>query len=88
MLSKCANPACLAKFRYWGEGRIFSLVPGSDTVDFRVLFDHTAGGDIERFWLCDVCAKNMTVCRVQGRTVVRRLPGRTWPAETEKSVAS
>ena len=88
MLSKCANPSCSAKFRYLGEGRIFTLVHGSEAVELRVLFDHTAAGEVERYWLCDVCAQSMTVCRHHGRVVVRRLPGRGWPAETEKTVVS
>ncbi len=87
MLSKCANPSCSAKFRYLGEGRIFSLVPGIETVEFRVLVDHPAG-QVERYWLCDVCSRSMTVARVQGRVVVRHMPGREWPAETRNSAIS
>jgi hypothetical protein len=83
MLSKCANPSCSTKFRYLGEGRIFSLLPGSESAEFRMLLDHPAVGQVERYWLCDVCARNMTLCRVQGHIVVRRLPGRALPAESE-----
>ncbi len=86
MLSKCANPSCSARFRYLGEGRIFSLVPGIETVELRVLLDHPAG-EVERYWLCDLCAKSMTLCRVHGRVVVRRFSRRGWPAEIESPVA-
>jgi hypothetical protein len=55
MLSKCANPACSANFRYLHEGRLFHVeiglaAPGPENV-----------ARFERFWLCEECSKSMTV---------------------------
>ncbi len=71
MLSKCANPACSAPFRYLHEGRIFTA-----------LFDTRAGvraadgfedspRRVERYWLCDTCAHTMTLVLSGGRVVLR-----------------
>jgi len=86
MLSKCANPSCSATFRYLGEGRIFTLVPGSESPLLHGVWDHASESIVERYWLCNVCAQTMTVCRLNDRVVVKRLPGRASPAETENSV--
>ncbi len=73
MLSKCANPACSAAFRFLHEGRIFSLVrrpgegPGSEP--------GPPNGQPERYWLCDRCAQAMTLVWSQGAVVLKALPG-------------
>lgn len=73
MLSKCANPACSATFRFLHEGRIFSLahrpgaVPGSEPV--------ATNGPLERYWLCDRCAQVMTLVWRRGAVVLKALPG-------------
>jgi len=53
MLSKCANPACSATFRYLHDGTLFHGAVGSappEQVNTR-----------ERFWLCGECSEKMTV---------------------------
>jgi len=58
MLSKCANPACSAQFRYLHQGKIFQLSPTPEV-------DAITGGMFEqfyeRFWLCEKCCKEMRV---------------------------
>jgi len=62
MLSKCANPACLARFRYLHEGRVFKIERGKVT----------SGGmgspirRIEYFWLCERCAQTLKVVLENG----------------------
>lgn len=71
MVSKCANPACSASFRYLHEGRIFSIYsvnPGR-LPDWR-----ESGANIERYWLCPACARNMTLVLRQGEVVVQKFP--------------
>ncbi len=54
MLSKCANPACLARFRTLRSGRLFQVeikaVPSGHA--------HPSSR-IEYFWLCGDCARVM-----------------------------
>jgi hypothetical protein len=73
MLSKCANPACSASFRYLHQGRIFSLLSGLGC-GANAVWDHLLERQVERYWLCDSCAQTMTVCRDNDHAVVRRLP--------------
>ena len=80
MLSKCANPACSARFRYLHEGRIFSAI-----FDAR---GRARGGDgfgemprrVERYWLCDICADTMTLVISAGRVVLRPIALPTMPS--------
>ncbi|MBZ5566431.1 MAG: hypothetical protein LAN64_01130 [Acidobacteriia bacterium] len=76
MLSKCANPACFASFRYLHVGRIFTLLSGPELRGAYAVWDHAVEHHVERFWLCEACSQTMTVCRVNDRVVVRRLPPR------------
>ena len=69
MLSKCANPACLARFHYLHEGRIFNIEAGTVGSD---------GGSpvvrrIEHFWLCERCAQTLTVVMENGVVSTRPL---------------
>ena len=57
MLSKCANPACLARFHYLHEGRIFNVETGTVASDR----NSSAIRKIEHFWLCEGCAQTLTV---------------------------
>jgi hypothetical protein len=66
MLSKCANPDCSASFRYLHQGKLFRI-EASAGLDRRRT---TLGSDddnkkplrrLELYWLCEECAKNMTV---------------------------
>jgi hypothetical protein len=59
MLSKCANPACGAQFRYLNTGRVFAA-------EYRTASD--AGSEfvqVQRhlrcFWLCPTCSELMTI---------------------------
>jgi hypothetical protein len=67
MLSKCLNPHCSATFQYLGQGRLFC-------VDFSEAGRKNARAakpvvapirrksyPIEHFWLCEDCARAMTV---------------------------
>jgi len=69
VLSKCANPACLAGFHYLHEGRIFNIEAGTVASD---------GGSpvvrrIEHFWLCERCAQTLTVVMENGVVSTRPL---------------
>jgi hypothetical protein len=69
MLSKCANPACSARFRYLRQGRIFNLevtILSSDG-------DGNVRPKIEHFWLCDRCAAVMKVVWENGAVSTRPL---------------
>ena len=61
MLSKCANPKCAASFRYLHEGRLFRVELESESRKF------------EYFWLCDECARIMTL-GADGQVVPARRP--------------
>ncbi|MBZ5628964.1 MAG: hypothetical protein LAO06_08870 [Acidobacteriia bacterium] len=76
MLSKCANPACSASFRYLHEGRIFTLLCEPEFRGAHAVWDRAAEQHVARFWLCDACSQTMTVCRVNDHAVVRPLPPR------------
>jgi len=57
MLSKCANPECPEKFLFLHLGKLFCLGPTPE-------IEASAGAlslPQERFWLCDRCAKIMTI---------------------------
>jgi hypothetical protein len=57
MLSKCANPECAEKFLFLHCGKLFYLTRTPEV-------EACAGGAPpirERFWLCDRCAKVMTI---------------------------
>jgi hypothetical protein len=65
MVSKCANPGCEAPFRYFHTGKLFRLDKQSG-YERRGL----RGGErdakkpmrrVEFYWLCDDCAKRMTL---------------------------
>jgi hypothetical protein len=69
MLSKCANPACSARFRYLRQGRIFTL-------EIKTLSSGRRGqcsSKMEHFWLCDSCAKAMEIVWENGRVSTRAL---------------
>ena len=71
MLSKCANPACSAQFRYLHQGKIFQLSPTPEV-------DAMTGGIFEqfyeRFWLCEKCCTEMRVAWDGTKAVVLPLP--------------
>jgi len=69
MLSKCANPACSAAFRYLRQGRIFNLELKTPSWDGDAERNHK----VEHFWLCDRCARVMEVVWENGEVSTRRL---------------
>ena len=70
MISKCANPACSARFLYLHDGKLFRFereAPNSEEV--LVGFDPAVlkpsrGGDF--FWLCAKCSTTMTLIHCKG----------------------
>ena len=62
MLSKCANPACLSRFHYLHEGRIFNI----ETAIVSSESNSSATRKIEHFWLCERCAQTLTVTLENG----------------------
>jgi hypothetical protein len=67
VLSKCANPACLARLHYLHEGRIFNIETGSVASDGNNSVSHR----IEHFWLCERCAQTLTVVMENGAVTTR-----------------
>jgi hypothetical protein len=86
MVSKCANPACLARFHYLHQGRIFNLETDA------VSSDRKSSGirRIEHFWLCERCAETLTVVIENGAVNTRPLHPELSagaPQEPRKNVA-
>lgn len=71
MLSKCANPACSARFQYLSQGKLFQLSPTPE-VDAITggLWEHFS----ERFWLCEKCCLEMKIVWDGTKAVVVPLP--------------
>jgi hypothetical protein len=76
MLSKCANSACSAKFRYLGEGKVFVVGHRSSTYTRQC----DAGSEFEQirrefrcFWLCSECSQLLTL-QASGEGGVRLAP--------------
>jgi hypothetical protein len=69
VLSKCANPACLARLHYLHEGRIFKL----ETSTISLARKGSPGHRIEHFWLCERCAQTLTVVMENGVVTTRPL---------------
>ena len=70
MVSKCANPECIASFRYFHQGKLFRV-----EVDVGVDRRRSLGDDeetqkhlrrIEFYWLCENCAGRMTLVFEKG----------------------
>ena len=83
MLSKCANPSCLAKFQYMHEGKLF------------VVDEHASGGASEfraaphrlrYFWLCSQCAQTLTVA-CDGRSWGKVVPVHAGAPECTRAAA-
>ena len=57
MVQKCVNPFCNRPFRYLTHGKLF-------VVEFPIRLTerrHHLAGRREHFWLCEECARTMTV---------------------------
>lgn len=81
MVSKCANPACSARFLYLHEGRIFAVRPlTSANTDI-------SRSVVERYWLCDTCAQNMTLVLHRDGVTLERLTHETEPVSNTRKGA-
>jgi len=69
VLSKCANPVCLARFRYLHEGRIFNVETGTVPAEGHGPHIHK----IEHFWLCERCAQTLSIVSENGVVTTRPL---------------
>jgi hypothetical protein len=69
VLSKCANPACLARFHYLHEGRIFKIETATVASDSKSSLTRR----IEYFWLCERCMQTLTVVLENGVVSTRPL---------------
>ena len=76
MVSKCANPECAARFRYFHQGKLFRWETEVG-IDRR----RSLGSDdemkkpirrIEFYWLCENCADRMTLVFEKGVGVSTR----------------
>ena len=76
MISKCANPACSARFLYLHEGRLFRFErEAMEDTEPLMGFDpgmrkHSRG--VEFYWLCENCAATMTLIYREGLGVTTR----------------
>lgn len=69
VLSKCANPECSEQFLYLHQGKLFCLTP---TPEVQAIGQIAIPKLTERFWLCDRCAKTLTL--VWGGTHAKLVP--------------
>jgi len=77
MVAKCANPTCVTLFRYLRGGKLFRVDPPPysansasplppPAAEFKLTVRHS-----EYFWLCEQCAKSMTLTSNQyGRSTI------------------
>jgi hypothetical protein len=63
MLSKCANPACDARFQYLHIGKLFAIeVRRCTQARMPISTEPVRTNDESRyFWLCSTCCKSMTI---------------------------
>jgi hypothetical protein len=78
MLSKCANPVCMARFHYLHEGKIFNIEITTWSAHSEEMSLHR----IEHYWLCEACAKVYRVGLANG-TVSIHLLHRELPSKVE-----
>ena len=65
MVSKCANPDCSTPFRYFHTGKLFRADTAFGFDRRRTMGQEVQQGKplrrLEFFWLCDECARKMTL---------------------------
>lgn len=62
MLSKCANPECSARFRYFGQGKLFRIETASGFERRRAMGENKKPlRRVEFYWLCENCAGRMVL---------------------------
>ena len=69
MLSKCANPACQAPFRYLHEGRLFNVFEAVPGAGQRPAY----ASRMELYWLCNHCVKTVRIVLQEGKVMTRPL---------------
>ena len=76
MLSKCANPACAKRFRYFHEGKLFRMAVSAESDGDPGAGMKKSSERIEFFWLCDACKTELTLTFKVGMgvTTVNLLP--------------
>lgn len=79
MLSKCANPDCSEKFLFLHSGKLFCLAPTPQVERSASALSPLR----ERFWLCDRCAKVMTI--VWDGTKAKLIPLTQSPMRAKKT---
>lgn len=78
MVSRCANPACAAPFRYLHEGKLFQIERplNRNAANHNEFPDDATGrkpaSQVELFWLCKNCSLTMTLIFEKGGRVVTR----------------
>ncbi len=75
MLSRCANPACGAPFRYLNQGMVY-LAEWANEGDACELADpagplNKRWGRREMYWLCSTCNRTLTLIANGGQVVAR-----------------
>ena len=70
MLAKCANPACLTRFRYLENGTLFRLENEARSSSDRPFQEY--------FWLCGGCSPGLTL-RLNAAGRLRVAKGNTLP---------
>ena len=66
VLSKCANPRCKARMKYMHDGSLYVVPkPAMDKywTSNRGEFSAPPGKQIECFWLCDMCSRQLTISK-------------------------
>lgn len=75
MLSKCANPQCSCTFLHLSDGKLFRWdthsKPGNPDFGFDISAKKPAQ-HIEFFWLCNGCARTMTLTFQRGVGVITK----------------
>ncbi len=67
MVDKCANPLCNKSFRYFRGGRLYAFTRRDRRIPDSL-------PRVEHFWLCELCATEMTLSLdVNGQAQVHRL---------------
>ena len=67
MVSKCANPDCVATFRYFHAGKLFRMETAAGLERRHSMGQDDALRDrprlcrVEFYWCCDNCASRMTL---------------------------
>jgi hypothetical protein len=74
LLHKCANPRCIVRFRFLGQGKLFQMeseyLEAASALPSRTAKRSRSWRRIERYWLCDECACTLTLTFDQSHGIV------------------